>query len=385
MVAPDYYVPPPTRCETLADLCAHAGGTITPIPSASVIATASGTVASRIGTAAPASAIRVHYTLPTHATTELSDFLSLSATLDCPAPFLAHFAGGRVFGPGHVLSSDGRSIARDVSLDFGKAPAEHWLLTYKKIRQPKALPGSTAVIATSLGAGYCHWLLEELPRLLALGPELSRLDSLIAHTAQPFAREALALGAARGWTGQFIEPARLSHYQCADLTVPTLLGPEGRPTPAVVSALTDFVASFSARDTSSFGDRLYVTREKARRRRVTNEAELWSFLEPHGFAKISLEDLTWREQIAAFRHARQIVAPHGAGLANLVFCTPGTQAVELFNRGYVNGLFWQLAALKGLDYRPIVAPGTAPLAQLPAANRDDISIDLAQLRLALAV
>ncbi len=366
MVPDGYYLPPPIRCSSLAEICAQAGGAMTALP----IATSP----------------QISFTLPAEATAELSDFLRPQATLDCPPLILAHLPGGRVFGPGHILSPDGHAIARDVSLDFGKAPDEHWLLTYEKIRQPQPLVGTWAVVATSLGAGYCHWLLEELPRLLALAPSLEPGTTVLAHTRQPFAQEAIR-SLPRPVT--FAEPARLSHYRCEDLLVPSLIGPAGRPTPPVVDLLNAFadthagVPAHGFSIASPFGERLYISREKARRRRVSNESTLWPALESRGFQRVHLEDLTWADQINAFRSAKVIVAPHGAGLANLAFCRPGARVVEFFHRRYVNGLFWQLASLQALDYIPIVAAGPTALAQEPVANRDDIQADVAQILRAL--
>jgi len=92
-----------------------------------------------------------------------------------------------------------------------------------------------------------------------------------------------------------------------------------------------------------------------------------------------LEELTWAQQITAFRAAKIIVAPHGAGLANLVFCQSGTKVIELLHRSYVSPLYWQLAALKDVDYRPVVPSGNAPLAQKLEANRLDIDADVAHV------
>lgn len=356
MVTPDYYLPAPVACERLAAICARAGGTWT--------------------MTADAAPVEVTYAVPVHATDEVRAYLRQSARVIVEGNGIARFAGGRVFGPGNVLSPDGRAIARDVSLDFGKAPGEHWLLTYKKIRRPKPLAGSVAVVATPLGAGYAHWLMEELPRLLALGSDAGGAGKIMAHVAQPFAREAWAR-AMHGWQGEVIEPARLAHYACEELVVPSVPGPEGRPTPEMVQRVTKFAAAWGEAGASPRGERIYVSREGARRRRVSNEAELWAQLERRGFGKVRLEELTWVEQIEAFRGAKVIVAPHGAGLANLAFCRAGTTVVEFFNRSYVNGLFWQLAALKELDYRPVVAEGAEPLAQLAARGRDDIVAEVA--------
>lgn len=289
--------------------------------------------------------------------------------LNLESDFLACLPGGRVFGSGNVLSADGNSIARDVSPDFGKPFEDHWLLTYPKISPPVLLRGTTAVIATTLGAGYSHWLLEELPRLLALKPDSS--ETLIAHATQSYNREALVL---HGFLGKVLSAKRYNHHSCEQLLVPSL----GRLTPTTIRALDTFTAPLHQRS-SPFGERLYISRAKARRRRVANESELWAQLATHSFAKLHLEDLTWSEQINAFRGAKVIVAPHGAGLANLAFCPPGTKVIELLHHQYVNPCYWQLAAVKDLDYLPVVTSSRAPLAQTLTGNRLDIAADLKEV------
>ena len=324
---------------------------------------------------------QVEYALPVNATDEVREYFRRDAIMECAADLIGRIPHGRVFGPGNVLSPDGRTIARDVSLDFGKSPDDHWLLNYQKIPLPVPLDGTVAVIATTLGHGYCHWLLEEVPRFLKLGRTAADMTKIIGHGESLFGREMLAM---HGWNGQWIEPGRRSHYDCEQLVVPNLAGIDGRPTPKVVKQLVDFVEPLRDAGASPWGERIYVTREQARRRRVTNETEVWALLAPRGFVKVRLEEMTWREQIQAFGAAKEIVAPHGAGLANVVFCRPGATVVEMFGRSYVNGLFWQLSGLNHLDYRPIVEAGVKPLAQIAACGREDFSVDLAQLVRALA-
>lgn len=317
----------------------------------------------------PVGSKTIEYALPQYATEELRDFLRTKFVGKLDPAFIARLPGGRVFGSGDVLSPDGKSIARDVSPDFGKPFEDHWLLTYRKISPPEILNGITAVIATTLGSGYSHWLLEELPRLLAL--ETGQCSAIIAHAAQPYSREAITL---HGFKGRIIDAKRYAHYSCAELLVPSL----GQMTLPTIRALEEFTQPLQS-ERSLFGEKLYISREKSRRRRVTNEAELWVKLEAQGFQKLHLENHAWQQQIAAFRGAKVIVAPHGAGLANLVFCLRGTRVVEFFNRSYVNGCYWQLAALKKLDYRPVVNSGDEPLAETLSANRVDIPADLVRI------
>lgn len=346
----DRYLAPPAACARLAEIAAGCGG--------SVLTQTHET--------------RGEYPLPRHALPELRDFLRPQSAYAFAPAFLADLPGGRVFGSGNVLSPDGRLIAREVSPDFGKSFEDHWLLSYKKIRPPVPLRDRTAVIATTLGKGYGHWLLEELPRLFPLKP--GECEQLIAHADSGCNRTALAL---HGFPGGAVELKRYSHFSCEHLLVPSL----GQLTPATVAALQDFVVPLH--QASSFGERIYISRSTARRRRVANEAELWATLAAQGFVKLHLEELTWPQQISAFRAAKIIVGPHGAGLANLAFCAPGTKVVEFFHRSYVNGCFWKLAALKKLDYRPVIRASGSSLAQLLSANRLDIEVDLAQLKDAL--
>ncbi|MEO6004129.1 MAG: glycosyltransferase family 61 protein [Opitutus sp.] len=355
-MSPNVYLPPPVACERLETIVARAGG----------------------GWSASLSGTQLEYVLPRAASAEIVElFRPLTSVIFGP-DFIAHLPQGRVFGPGAVISPDGRSIARDVSFDFGKPFQDHWLLTFQKIRPPIPIPGETAVVATALASGYSHWLLEELPRLLALGE--SAFTNMIAHVGSPFSAEALKL---LNLSATVIPARRYSHFVCERLVVPSLVGQPGFPTPKALDLLEEFTAKIRTADVVC-GERLYVSRAKAQRRRVTNEAELWSLLQAHGFVKVCTEDLSWSEQIECFREAKVVVAPHGAGLANLAFCAPGTKVIELFNRSYVNGCYWRLAAVKDLDYFPLVDSGSERLGVDLRANRLDLAADLAQVAAALS-
>jgi capsular polysaccharide biosynthesis protein len=311
---------------------------------------------------------RVEYALPTRVAAPLREFLAQQAIVTVAPTCIAELPGGRVLGSGNVLSPDGRSLVRDVSEDFGKPFDQHWLLTYPRMPAPLPLKGRTAVVATTLGSGYSHWLLEELPRLL-LG-SFEDCDALIAHTKHPFARAALAM---HGFTGALIDARRGRHWACDELVVPSMLSTPGFPTQEAVRLVETFAAPLMTGE-SRWGERLYLSRAKAKRRRVVREEALVSALESRGFRCLYLEEMTWAEQVCAFSHAREIVAPHGAGLANTVFCRAGTKVVELFHREYVNPCFWRLASIQRLDYRPIADDTDEPCGMTLCQNRHDIEI-----------
>jgi capsular polysaccharide biosynthesis protein len=298
---------------------------------------------------------------------EVREYWRANATRDIEPRFVARIPGGRVFGTGAILSPDGKSVARDVSVDFGRSQEDHWLLAYPKIRPPVALAGATAVAATALGHGYAHWLLEELPRLLAL--RTTACDRVLAHMNEPFARAAMA---ALRLEGEIVQPRRLDHFECSELLVPSLAAPPGFPTQGLVEELNEFASTLRADESIPRAEKIYVSRAKSKRRTVANEPELWSMLESRGFCRVFLEDWCWGQQIEIFRSAREIVGAHGAGLANLVFCKPGTRVTELFNRRWMNGCYWRLASVVGLDYHPLESLGGNALAEELEANGDQV-------------
>lgn len=356
-VNPIDYLPPPTRCELLTAIARRFGGSV------------------RMKQAIPV----VKFGGPARAAEEVGTFLSRRETTLPTSEGIACLPGGRVFGAGVIIAPNGGSIARDVSLDFGHPDDTHWLIGDKKIRPPQLIEGRTAVVASALGEGYCHWLLDELPRLLSL-EKAEGASALIAHGAAEYNRTALKL---LGWAGALIEPSRRGHWQSEELIVPSLPGWTGQATARQLQLITEFAEPLQANATVA-GEQIYVSRAKARRRRVTNEAAVVAMLANYGFVEVKLEELGWQEQVAVFRHAKIIVAPHGAGLANLAFCQRGARVIECFNRAYLNGCFWQIAALRSLDYLPLVSSGDEPLGQDPKNNRLDITVNLAQLRAALS-
>ena len=78
-------------------------------------------------------------------------------------------------------------------------------------------------------------------------------------------------------------------------------------------------------------ERLYITRNDTRLRRVSNERALWMMLRGHGFSMVRLADVDIERQIALFRGSKFIVSPHGMGFTHLIFHQGGPVVIELYN------------------------------------------------------
>src|ERR1035437_3029876 len=80
--------------------------------------------------------------------------------------------------------------------------------------------------------------------------------------------------------------------------------------------------------------RLFVSRRNAAKRRLVNEQEIEALLQADGFETVVLEGMPVVEQARLFAGAEIIVAPHGAGLANVVF-SRNAKVIEIFEPSWV--------------------------------------------------
>jgi hypothetical protein len=100
--------------------------------------------------------------------------------------------------------------------------------------------------------------------------------------------------------------------------------------------------------------RIYIKR--ADTRGVANAGDVEPVLRRNGFDSYLMEDLTAGAQIDLFRHAEMVVGPHGAALANLMFCPPGTQVLELSPDCEYRPFFNEMCGKLGLGHAVLPCP-----------------------------
>jgi hypothetical protein len=123
-------------------------------------------------------------------------------------------------------------------------------------------------------------------------------------------------------------------------------------------------------------ERLFISRARAKKRKLINEAELMNELSRYGFRSVELETMPVAEQIRLFASAEMIVGPHGAGLTNLIFCKPGTKVIELFSPNHMHTCYPVISSHMGLEHYYLVGVGKRPPEYVnPRIHADDITID----------
>jgi capsular polysaccharide biosynthesis protein len=302
-------------------------------------------------------------------------------TLVMPATFVARVPQGRVWGlQGAVITPDDRLLG-ETTREFGRTPEQNSIFQQLRLCPARRVRGRVAVLATAGSDVYFHWMFDLLPRwrLLQLAGETTKVDYwVINHRSLPFQLESLAtLG---------IPPEKIIapdshwsfHVKADELVVPSL--------PAPLDTVNSWSCAF-LRETFlppgpvAAGRRLFVSRRQAVGRHLRNEAEVTAVLAGLGFEGCVLEGMSLTAQAALFASAECVVAPHGAGLTNLVFCRPGTTVVDLFSPNWVNPCYWTLCQAAGLNYHYLIGRGaTPPEFNDPMMKGDDITVDLVKLQ-----
>lgn len=106
---------------------------------------------------------------------------------------------------------------------------------------------------------------------------------------------------------------------------------------------------------TDLGDRIYVSRKLASRRKVVNEDEIIPVFEKFGFTIFNPERFCFQEQVSIFSKTKFLVGEHGSGLTNLLFMTKGTSLLELHKSqtnelSHPSPLFWYMAQGIGVNY-----------------------------------
>jgi len=98
---------------------------------------------------------------------------------------------------------------------------------------------------------------------------------------------------------------------------------------------------------------IYISRAKAKMRRILNEDEVVAFLTQYGFEVVYNEDLSLEQQTQLYHHAKCIISTHGANLVNVLFCQSETKLVEIRyykHTKYYNRVYFRMANAFNLPY-----------------------------------
>ncbi|PKG22762.1 glycosyltransferase family 61 protein [Niallia nealsonii] len=219
---------------------------------------------------------------------------------------------------------------------------------------PNNMPESTlnissaTILTGSATNNYYHWLFDILPRIHLIKLNGMEVEKYVFEKLKwPIQFETLEkLGIPQKKILQIESPN--SHIKADKLIVASIPELSGScPKWANDFVRETFLNSKQIAKINEF-ERIYISREDANWRKVSNEEEVTNYLVKKGFKKVALTNMSLDEQINIFNSAQIIVSPNGAQLGNLVFCNPGAIIIELFNQ--TTGEFFNISHYLKLDY-----------------------------------
>jgi tetratricopeptide (TPR) repeat protein len=268
--------------------------------------------------------------------------------LNVPNTYISILPQGKIWGDNmNALVMNERSqILTNISIGFSA------LISFIKLPEVKYLPGKVTFLTVRWGAGYFHWMFDLVARiklLLEANFTLEEIDYfVINHYENPYRQETLAK---LNIPLEKVVATEDHHYiQGENLIIPShpyLTGSNISPWACQFLKDTFLPAGMI---NSPYGERIYISRSQASRRRIINEAEILEDLNKLGFVSICLESMSVEAQALCMAGAKVIIAAHGAGLTNIVFCQAGTKIIELFSDQYLVGLYWKISNVCGLQH-----------------------------------
>jgi hypothetical protein len=277
---------------------------------------------------------------------------------------------GRYWGGfgGVILDSNGKIIHEyyEQSVNQVQIPA-----SVKISSVPSQYYRNVALLDCIYSTNYFHWMFDVIARIDFIRKSNIPIDKYIVNCTLPFQNEMLNyLGIPEG-KRIYVTPHL--YVQGINLIVPSFVLTRRLSVPkyAIDFLRNEFLAKRNVEKIPGY-EKIYISRGKAVHRKITNEEEVMELLEKKGFKLIYAEDEPFERKIKLFQSADLVVAPHGAGLTNLLFCKPGTKVIEIFNPGWVIPCFHLISHYIGLNYQYLLGKDNG----YRMYNVDNISADI---------
>jgi hypothetical protein len=282
----------------------------------------------------------------------------VAATIE--QPFVCEVANAELIGPTAIgFDEDGHIIHETTMLPFKEILVEKGIparallqkLLYKT--SDCELDNACSLVFT-WNKNYHHWLVDTLTRIEGLVHYKKQTGNhptlIIESTLTSTQIESIKL---LGY-----DPSKCIRWNMSKVKVKRLVIPcfrrNERVSPKACLWLRQRMLNNLPEITSQtpfLSPKILISRRKALFRRIVNEDEILKILTPLGFVPYVLEEMSFSDQVRLFSQAEIIIAPHGAGLTNMIF-SRNPIIIELFGpRNMYNNIdFFALAQSLGFKY-----------------------------------
>jgi hypothetical protein len=120
--------------------------------------------------------------------------------------------------------------------------------------------------------------------------------------------------------------------------------------PSAMKWLKFSLFNYSKQLISKFSQNVFISRQHSNGRRIINNEEVETFLKKYDFHMYSLENMTFKDQLNLFFHAKNIIGVHGAGLSNIIFSNNANIIEIIGDPGHNYTEYYRIAESLNLRY-----------------------------------
>jgi hypothetical protein len=240
-----------------------------------------------------------------------------------------------------LLSDNYRSI---------KGKIKFFLINY--VKKKKITLNNDAIWFIDLWSkNYFHWLTDVIPRLISIQNFLKGRTVLLPFHYNDCDYVTNSLSMFKDIDIRFIRDHEVIFCKRLLLT-PHTIDTSGNYNDKLIKRTRDFVkANCASIYSGEKFEKIYISRQKAKNRKILNEEEFFTVLRDYGFDILCFEDYSWTEQIGIVRNCKYLCSAHGAGLANMLFMDTNTSVLEFRKKGDAQrNCYFSLTSALDLNY-----------------------------------
>lgn len=246
-----------------------------------------------------------------------------------------------------VIDNQNRLIS-DANKDPKKGRTLHPIFTVNKLKKPIKLVGKTLLLSTDGGHnGFFHWLCRILPKLWALknqNIDINSFDYIIVN-AGDYQFKHISFKEFNIPSNKIIFADNEVIYQCESLFGINNI----RYHIEGINFIRDTLLKKNNNKLIGI-KRIYISRQKAKHRKILNEEKLISYLKSKDFTILNFEDYSLNEQAQLINQCEILISIHGAGLSNIIFANPKMKLIEILEDTFVNVNYWFFSNIMDIDY-----------------------------------
>lgn len=205
--------------------------------------------------------------------------------------------------------------------------------------------------------GYYHWMCDFLPRYL-LCKEFVSYDIKIVLPFD-FNREYIVqtLEIFGKHTIKYLNKGE--YLSVEKILISDRPSPSGRVDKALMNKIKSGIKQHWNIDDANPIRKIYISRNKASRRRLSNNQEIEAVFLKYGYEIICFEEYSFEDQIRIVSSSRIMAGLHGANLVNSMFMNKGMDLFEFRLKEFGGNAYFNISEAFELNYHYCISP-TAP-------------------------